>query len=545
VADGGLTSRIEDTFDFRSPDYVAVFRARAQRLQRLRESPQSLPHLKAWYREHIADFVSDWGMTYDPRGVSRTQPAYLPFILQPKQRELVEWIIERWRAASGGLVEKSRDVGASWIAMATSVALCVLYPGITIGFGSATELKLDRSGDPDSLFWKGRLFVENLPWVFRGGCDISVHAPDKRLLFPFTGSSITGEVGDTIGRSGRKAIYFVDEAAFIQHPKLIESALSGNTDCRIDISSASIEGEANDFAIRRQSGQHKVFTLHYRDDLRKDDAWRAKKQATLDPIVWAADYEINYAAATEGAVIPALWRDAAVGAAEKLGYVPSGCKRLGLDVADEGADLNCAAGRHGSLLDFLESWTGKNSDTFKTAARAVSICEGGRYEGIDYDADGLGAFVRGDVNRINEDRVNEGKEPILIEPFRGSASGEGLYDPDGEMVEGRINREYFANLKAQSWMAFRERFRNTYRAVIEGIAVDLDACIFIPRDLPELAELLLELARPTYSINTAGKLLVNKMPDGMKSPNRADAVMIAFNPTAGALRIWAALGKAA
>jgi len=41
----------------------------------------------------------------------------MPFILFPKQVELVNWIIERWQRGESGTVVKARDVGASWIAM--------------------------------------------------------------------------------------------------------------------------------------------------------------------------------------------------------------------------------------------------------------------------------------------------------------------------------------------------------------------------------------------------------------------------------------------
>ena len=35
------------------------------------------------------------------------------------------------------------------------------------------------------------------------------------------------------------------------------------------------------------------------------------------------------------------------------------------------------------------------------------------------------------------------------------------------MVEGRTNADFFANLKAQSWWALRQRFQNTHRALEE------------------------------------------------------------------------------
>jgi phage terminase large subunit len=61
------------------------------------------------------------------------------------------------------LTEKSRDCGVSWLAMSAAVSLCLFNRNITVGFGSAKEAKIDRSGDPDCLFWKGQTFLKHLP----------------------------------------------------------------------------------------------------------------------------------------------------------------------------------------------------------------------------------------------------------------------------------------------------------------------------------------------------------------------------------------------
>ena len=54
--------------------------------------------------------------------------------------------------------------------------------------------------------------------------------------------------------------------------------------------------------------------------------------------------------------------------------------------------------------------------------------------------------------------------------------------------------------------------------------------ISLSSDMAELQALITELSQPTYIKNNAGKMLVDKKPDGAKSPNRADAVMIRFAP---------------
>jgi len=300
-----MTDRAELRINWKNPDYTDVFRARMDRLAKLEADPTLLAYSRAWYAEHPADFINDWGMTSDPRNAERDLPVLMPFVLFLKQRELIEWVIDGWRRGQGGLVEKSRDMGVSWIAMGLACTLCLFRRGVTIGFGSATEQKVDRSGDPDTLFWKGREFMRYVPLIYRDGWDERKHSAHMRMTYPATGSSITGEAGDNIGRGGRKSIFFVDEAAHLERPKLVDAALSATTNCRIDMS--SVAGMANSFAERRHKPGARVFTFHYRNDPRKDDAWKASKLEganALDPVIWAAEYEINYTANVENIIIP-------------------------------------------------------------------------------------------------------------------------------------------------------------------------------------------------------------------------------------------------
>ena len=95
---------------------------------------------------------------------------------------------------------------------------------------------------------------------------------------------------------------------------------------------------------------------------------------------------------------------------------------------------------------------------------------------------------------------------------------------------GRTNEDYFANYKAQGWWALARRFQLTYRAVVEKLPVHNDDIISLDSKLPNLNALVLELSQPTYTQNNVGKLLIDKVPDGGRSPNLADAVMIVFAP---------------
>ena len=520
-------------FDFRNPQYAPLIKQRMRRLQRIREQPELIGHLKRVYRDQPWLLINDFGVTFDPRNVDRGLPAAIPFVLFPKQVEWCKWLVERWKAREPGITDKSRDLGMSWCAVSMAVALAVTHDGFTAGFGSRKEEYVDKSGSPKTLFWKARKFIECLPPEFRAGHIPNVHSPFMRLSFPETGSTITGEAGDNIGRGDRASIYIVDEAAYLERPQLIEASLSATTNCRIDISSAN--GMGNPFAQKRHSWPaERIFTLHWRDDPRKDDEWYAKQCEQLDPVTVAQEIDINYSASVEGVIIPSAWVQAAIGAHETLGIAPTGERRAALDVADEGADKNAFASAHGILLDRLDEWSGQGSDIFQTVTKAFAFADDLGIDSFIYDADGMGAGVRGDARVINEARNQEAerthKPPrsVGVSPFWGSGAVE---RPNSKIAPGadRTNGDYYANLKAQSWGALRARFRETYRAVTEpDYKYDPSMLISLDRNLPLLTRLTSELSQPTWGPNTIGKMVVNKKPDGAKSPNLADAVMMVY-----------------
>lgn len=523
-------------FDFKKPDYVQVFQWRLDRFRNLRNNPNLLPALRKFYKDDPAQFIIDWGVTFDPRNVERNLPTLMPFLLFPRQEEWIRWFMERWKNQEPGLTDKSRDMGMSWLFTALSATICLFNEGVVAGLGSRKEIYVDKKGDPKSLLFKVRQFVSNLPHEFRGSWDENRHSRFMRVEFPDTQSIITGEAGDGIGRGDRASFYFVDEAAWLPRPELVDASLSQTTNCRIDISTP--RGMNNPFARKRFSGNMEVFSFHWHEDPRKDDDWYTKKCKDLDdPVVIAQEIDLDYTASMQGIVIPSAWVQAAVDAHIALGIEISGVRKAGLDIADEGPDKNALCGRYGILAEYLEEWSGKNSDIFETIEKTFSICELMRYPQVLYDADGMGASARGDARVINKKRTELGQKNITFEPFHGSGA---VIDPEGNPFQsstegkdwdkGRTNEDYYANFKAQAWFSIRRRFQLTYRAVVEKLPYNKDDIISISSAIPDYRKLLVQLSQPTYERNNAGKLVIDKIPDGMKSPNRADSLVIAFAP---------------
>lgn len=525
------------------PDYVGVFAWRQQQILRMRENPLLAVGAREYYRTHPTEFIAHWVDTYDPRNAAKGIPTHMPFVPFVRQGEFVDFIYQMIRSEESGLIEKARDMGATWLCVAISVHLWLFYPGVAIGWGSRKEMLVDRIGDPSSIFEKIRMVIRRLPPEFiPDGFNEREHFSSMRIVNPETGATITGEGGDNIGRGGRTMIYFKDESAHYERPEMIEAALADNTRIQIDIS--SVNGIGNVFHRRRENGvdwvpgmktakgRTHVFVMDWRDHPEKTPEWYAarKAKAASEGLLhlFAQEVDRDYSSSVVGVVIPADWVSAAIDAAEKLGFEASGPVIPGLDVADEGGDLNALALRRGPCLLSAEAWG--EGDTAQTTRRAIdAVSDFSGYIEIQYDCIGVGSGVKAEANRLAE----EGLLPPKISFAPWSAAARPLH-PDDHLEDGDpespINKDFFHNLKAQGWWMLRRRFEKTYKAITEGIEYPPDELISIPSTLPNLHKLRKELSQATMGKSAAMKVVINKTPEGTRSPNMADAVVMAFWP---------------
>ena len=187
------------------PNYVKLWKWRQRQLEKFAANPALITGAKEYYRTRPAEFIGDWCDTFDPRNAGGDLPARLPFVLFPKQRELIDFLMACLEGEASGLVEKCRDMGATWLCCAFSVWLWLFWPGVAVGWGSRKEQLVDKIGDPDSIFQKMRVLVLGLPKVFwPEGFSPKDHMTYMKFINPENDATITGEAGDNIGRGGRK-----------------------------------------------------------------------------------------------------------------------------------------------------------------------------------------------------------------------------------------------------------------------------------------------------------------------------------------------------
>ena len=470
--------------------YDLIFKQRVKRLQKIRNGETDIVALRAYYKDNPVDFICDWGMTFDPRNAEIGLPATIPFLLFERQKEFVVWTLERWRGREDGLAEKSRDMGVSWLCVAIAVWMWTFYEGTVIGFGSRKEEYVDKIGDPKSLFWKVRKFIELLPREFRPkGWDSKKHAPHMRIINPENGASIVGEAGDNIGRGNRTSIYFKDESAFYERPEAIDASLSQTSNCKIDVSTPN--GNGNPFYRKRHSGKVPVFTFHWTQDPRKDEAWYLKQKDQLDPVIVAQEIDIDYNASTSDAFIDG----GMVEDAQRIGPAdvdPVGMWRLGVDAGHFGDDESVLHFRRGRLN--LPQLTLRKLDGVQLAGRIEEECDemGGlkKVEAIIIELDGPGVSCF--------DQLRQGPYAKIV---------------IGVHTGARLSNGKDYNRRANIWRQARDYLKEP------------------PVSLPRCAEFKSQLSSMRYKYKDGFLLMQNKREYKKAygcSPDRADAFVLTF-----------------
>jgi hypothetical protein len=460
-------------------------------------------------RRDRVHWCNSWAWTFDPRNVGTSEPTTLPFDLFPKQVDFLQWLAQREAEQHDGLAEKSRDVGLTWLCVAYAVHSWLFRKGFMVGFGSHRREEVDQLGNPKTILEKARFLLRNLPGWMLPGYDEAQHGLFCRIINPRNGSMILGEGGDNIGRGNRTSIFFVDEAAHLEHPDLVDSSLSATTNVRIDVSTPN--GPGNPFAVKRHSGRVPVFTFHWRSDPRKTEEWYQEFKRVKGPVVTASQLDIDYSASLEGICIPAAWVRAAVG----LELPAPGRLVAGLDVAAGGTNRSVLCPRRGPVVAEIHDWSQCN--TTETAHRAADIARKLGIAVLAYDAVGVGEGVRG---------AYESSETSL--PFEPVAVNVGAEPSDTTWPDGMSSKEKFRNLRTELWWKLRCRFERSFEYVEKGVQHRPEEMISIP-DHPELiAQLSLPLIEHTDTGKLAQESKIKMKARGVRSPDFADALALSL-----------------
>src|SRR5438067_70565 len=301
------------------------------------------------------------------------------------------------------------------------------------------------------------------------------------------GASIIGEAGDNIGRGARTGIYFKDESAFYERSEKIEAALSQTSNCKIDVSTPN--GSGNSFYRKRHNGTTKIFTFHWKDAPRKNQAWYDDQRRKLDPVILAQEVDIDYSASVSNAWIEgSLFEDAfSVGPAD-LEQV--GAKILGVDAAHEGDDRSCITFRRGRVCPWTKSKSGKLDGPDQAGWVIAEADAIGGVDAIVIELDGTVVSVYDQLKRSKYGSVTVGVHT-------------GARRSDGKNY----------NLRAKMWRGLLDWLKEP------------------PCSIARDGELKAEATAMRYSYRDGNLLMENKKEYKKrvgKSPDRADSLALTF-----------------
>lgn len=269
-------------------------------------------------------FINKYCYTYDPREPFGEQD--IPFCTYEYQNEFVEWLCAHIDATILGinkrtmLVEKSRDMGASWVLVALAVWYW-LFKGGSIHFGSRILDEADCLGDTGSLLEKVRFILKRLPaWILPTGFMLDKHMKFGNIVNP-VGGQITAEAASPeFGRGDRKTFIVMDEfASWEEDEAALKAVQGGSTNALILISTpkgpfnrfAKLANPDKDEKIRVQKkrfhwSQHPVKRAGMRKlpDGTLTSHWFREQTSDMTPEDIASEIEIKYETSTKGLVFP-------------------------------------------------------------------------------------------------------------------------------------------------------------------------------------------------------------------------------------------------
>jgi len=242
--------------------------------------------------------------TYEPRREQQEKlgckSPHIPFVTWNYQDDLILWLVEKIKTGEDGLIEKSRDMGLSWVLLTVILHFWLFgASGNDFLLGSRKEEFVDRYGLMDALFPKLRYQLYKQPlWLRPVDFDKKRHDNFLRLQNPANGNFIKGESNNRyFGTGGRYKAVLLDEfSKWETTDELVWQSLSDATPCKLPISSAN--GRNNHFYRLRSgnAGQIDVKRIHWKKHPLKDMAWYNSEKRRRTPQDLAAEVDIDYTA---------------------------------------------------------------------------------------------------------------------------------------------------------------------------------------------------------------------------------------------------------
>lgn len=256
-------------------------------------------------------FFDTFLFTFDPR----VKPYHLRFKTFPFQRRMIRSLLEAINNGEDIFIEKSRDMGATYVTLGVFIWLWLWRPGTVLWLGSRKEDYVDnrRGGmtgnKEESLFGKLDYMVSRLPeFILPEGFRPDKHFNYMTLGNPENGNSIGGESSnDNFARGARKTAVLFDEFAFWENGSTAWGSASDSTPCRIILTTPGNKpSKAKRLRFGKDGEKIKIISLLYTLDPRKDKAWLDSERERRSVEDFNREIMLNWELSMTGRVYPEI-----------------------------------------------------------------------------------------------------------------------------------------------------------------------------------------------------------------------------------------------
>lgn len=192
-------------------DPVSNLWFRQEIMRRVTVDPEVAGQMRTACRMDPFYYFSTFCWTVNPaRPYPRKRVPFIPYAFQDRGLDVIFDSLEESFDVS---VEKSRQMGASWL-FALVIHYCWMFrQGQNFLMLSRSDEYVDRSNEPKSLFWKLDFVNAHLPlWMMPVGWMRTKHRLVKRMINPANGNTIVGEATtEDSGRGGTFTAVLHDE----------------------------------------------------------------------------------------------------------------------------------------------------------------------------------------------------------------------------------------------------------------------------------------------------------------------------------------------
>jgi hypothetical protein len=243
-------------------------------------------------------WIENYVWIANPKGDEKLRE--IPYVLYPRQKELLSRIHDSVINRHPLLVNKGRELGVTWEFICYVAHAWRFSNGFSAKLGSRKESLVDDS-TVDSLFGKLRFLFKRMPAHLR---EKNVKDILLQLINNRNGSEIIGEATNPgFGRGGRKTGILFDEFAHV--PPAIAAACWTSVDTVSETIwlPSTPNGKANKFyQLYSEFPEEYVFEMNWRADPYRDETWKAKRLEKQSVEEFEQEHEASFSAIRTGKI---------------------------------------------------------------------------------------------------------------------------------------------------------------------------------------------------------------------------------------------------